>query len=335
MATTTTTLAEAILRLLVPAQRGQTEDCPLPVKAVPGVTTLLDVALYQANEGQLTATIVSGHALLATWLDVKKQAQTILQLLKNDAKASGDDAFVESLARQGLESAMDAIERLQTDRLAAAANLTDPYDSTAAAAASGSGGNHYYYHGNPSVLSGIGAQSVSDGVLNSKEETGRRRPLQRHKDCWESPRLHCPDYIWADDAYSACQRWIKGLDKHPLVEKSRNSSDGLGLDTMLTAASNKKSSSSSHHHHPSDQAAILPPETERQLRILVQLIEDDLPMRLYQFKQALDTDAVVTKRLYLVKCEYRAVRIYESYVFTIFLQSDLYTPSLMLFITFR
>ena len=45
--------------------------------------------------------------------------------------------------------------------------------------------------------------------------------------------------------------------------------------------------------------------TERQASVLVQLIQSDLGMRLYHFRQAMDADAVVTKRLHLVKCEYR------------------------------
>lgn len=40
--------------------------------------------------------------------------------------------------------------------------------------------------------------------------------------------------------------------------------------------------------------------------ILVQLVQNDLPLRLYQFRSAMEAEAVVTKRLYLVKCEYRA-----------------------------
>ena len=40
--------------------------------------------------------------------------------------------------------------------------------------------------------------------------------------------------------------------------------------------------------------------------ILVQLVQNDLPLRLYQFRSAMESEAVVTKRLYLVKCEYRA-----------------------------
>jgi len=39
---------------------------------------------------------------------------------------------------------------------------------------------------------------------------------------------------------------------------------------------------------------------------LVKLVQNDLPLRLYQFRSAMEAEAVVTKRLYLVKCEYRA-----------------------------
>jgi hypothetical protein len=35
------------------------------------------------------------------------------------------------------------------------------------------------------------------------------------------------------------------------------------------------------------------------------MIQDDIPLRLYQFKQAMEAEVVVTKRLYLVKSEYR------------------------------
>ena len=36
------------------------------------------------------------------------------------------------------------------------------------------------------------------------------------------------------------------------------------------------------------------------------LIQQDLPIRLHQFHEAVESNAVVLKRLYLVKCEYRA-----------------------------
>jgi hypothetical protein len=40
--------------------------------------------------------------------------------------------------------------------------------------------------------------------------------------------------------------------------------------------------------------------------LLLQLVQDDLPVRLYHFRAAMEAESVVTKRLYLVKCEYRA-----------------------------
>jgi hypothetical protein len=43
------------------------EGNPLQIQAVPGLVTLLDVALYQAVEGELTGTITLGHALLGKY----------------------------------------------------------------------------------------------------------------------------------------------------------------------------------------------------------------------------------------------------------------------------
>ncbi|KAL3939011.1 MAG: hypothetical protein SGBAC_006199 [Bacillariaceae sp.] len=82
---------------------------------------------------------------------------------------------------------MDAMERLSTDKLAQAANLSDPFESISATA-----GGHHHNHNN--LPSGIGIQGVSSGILESKDDIGRRFPTQKRQDCWESPRLHCPDY---------------------------------------------------------------------------------------------------------------------------------------------
>ena len=78
----TTAMLSSIISLLFPAKRGQTEDNPLPLKAVPGLTTLLDVALFRSVEGQLTGTIASSHSLLACWLDIKHEARIVLDLYK-------------------------------------------------------------------------------------------------------------------------------------------------------------------------------------------------------------------------------------------------------------
>jgi hypothetical protein len=56
---------------------------------------------------------------------------------------------------------------------------------------------------------------------------------------------------------------------------------------------------------PSSSSSNLMPNTELQAAILLQLVQDDVPVRLYQFRQAMEAEVVVTKRLYLVKSEYR------------------------------
>lgn len=312
----------SFFHLMFPPTPGQSEDHPLNVTAVPGLTTLLDTALFRSNEGQLTATICSSRALLACWLDVKHQSQTLLQGLANEGTLSTQAVLCEAFARQCLESSMDAIERLSTDKLAQSANLSDPYDSISSSLPGGGG---HYYGGSSSLLSGVGAQGIATGILESKEDTGRRQPIQRRKDCWESPRLYCPDYVWADDAYSACQRWIRSLSKHSWILRDIDTSLASTLNTTtsstITSSSSSANNSSSGGHnasHHSNNASgkqnynhfsnnrMLSVASDRQSCLLIKLVQDDLPMRLYHFRQAMDAEAVVTKRLYLVKCEFRA-----------------------------
>jgi hypothetical protein len=228
----------------------------------------LDVALYRSAEGQLTATTCSGHALLQSWLDLKHRAQLVLAELEHE------EGSAEGFARSCMEAAWDATERLCTDRLAQSANLSDPYDNTT------SGGSNH-------VLSGVGVQGIATGVLESKGETGRRFPSeQRRKDCWESSRLFCPDYVWADDVVLTCQRLLRNLTKHSFY------TDDVEGSTVLTSSSTTRS--------------LLTPCAERHVSVLLQLVRDDIPVRLHQFRLAVEADAVVSKRLYLVKCEYRA-----------------------------
>ena len=365
-------LLSSIVSFLFPARRGQTEENPLSLKAIPGLITLLDVALYRSVEGQLTGTIASSHSLLACWLDIKHQSQIILQLYKKNqhtASVDGETSPYESLAWQCLESACNAIERLSTDRLAAAANLSDAYESTKAAAVNnttqhGGHGHHVYsndlfYTAHGSSVTGVGLQGIRNGILESKDETGRREPsIQRRKDCWESPRLFCPDFVWADDVYLACRKWIRSLDKHPLVQISyymkhrddpsvvdpislitaprsqhgnnnMNTSKGSGSKSRTTNSRNNNNNSDHSQRQQQQQqqrrrrkqeqegkgrnsrylGAKGDPtyeELEGQIMSLVKLVQNDLPLRLYQFRSAMEAEAVVTKRLYLVKCEYRA-----------------------------
>eukprot|EP00980_Cylindrotheca_fusiformis_P000602 scaffold154_cov129-Cylindrotheca_fusiformis.AAC.19 len=278
-----------VVSFLFPPKPGQSEDRPIEIDVVPGLTTFLDVALFRANEAQLTATTCSSHALLACWLDVKHQSQQVLQtLMEHEENDSNARLACESLSRQCLESSMDAIERLSTDKLSQTANLSDPYESISATA--GAGGHHQ-------MLSGVGAQGIASGIMDSKSEIGRRYPLQKPLDCWESPRLHCPDYVWADDAYQACQRWIRNLTKHPFYLREN--------DAFVPIAGSQNHSHHSSHSNFSNNDP-LHPASERQASVLIQLIHEDLPMRLHHFRQAMHAEEVVTQRLYLVKCEYRA-----------------------------
>ena len=120
---------------------------------------------------------------------------------------------------------------------------------------------------------------------------GRRRWQQeqqqlRGKDCWESPRLFCPDYLWADDAAQLCQRLIRQLLKHPFVIERLEQNNSSTVD---------------------DGQNMLPsPRTEQEASLLMYIVTVDLPARCVQFRQSIEADSVVIKRLYLIKMEYRA-----------------------------
>lgn len=277
---------KSVVSFLFPPKLGESREHPIEIDALPGLITFLDVALFRANEGQLTATTCSSHALLACWLDIKHQSQILLQLLKEEKNDSNAKLECESFCRQCLETAMDAMERLSTDKLAQTANLSDPFESISATTVGG--------HTNHQGLSGIGVQGVSSGILESKEDIGRRFPTQKRQDCWESPRLHCPDYVWADDSYQACQRWLRNLCKHPFYLRDKDA-----FNPLTPNHGNNNHASQYGNNEP------LQPPSERQACILIQLVQEDLPLRLLQFKQAMSAEEVVTKRLYLVKCEYR------------------------------
>lgn len=233
------TILPRIASLVLPScEPGSSKENPIEILAIPGLMTLLDVALYRTVEGELAATICSSHMLLQTWLDVKRQAIIVLQELVTDTSASTTESF----ARACLEAACDAIERMSTDRLAQSANLSDPFES---------------------LESSSTTTSADDG-----NDTGRRLCMQRPRDCWETSRLQCIDYCWADDAANLCQRLLRHLHKHPFLSDNK----------LLT----------------------------REANLLTQLVLSDLPTRLLQFRTAMEAEAVVSKRLYLVKCEYRA-----------------------------
>jgi hypothetical protein len=128
-------------------------------------------------------------------------------------------------------------------------------------------------------------------LKNWRMETGRRTPVQNRRDCWESPRLLCPDYVWADESFTTCQRLIRSLSKHPFPQ---GDVDNLAPSVVSPSSTTGTASSA------------MGPSYERNAGLLLQLVQDDLPVRLYQFRCAMDAESVVTKRFYLFKCEYRA-----------------------------
>ncbi|CAB9530123.1 expressed unknown protein [Seminavis robusta] len=269
-------LNSVVTRLLPPAP-GQDAQHPLALEAVPGLVTVLDAALYRAVEGQLTATTCAGHALLSAWLDLKHQARLVLRELAQ-SEESPRRTMAESFCRLAIEACQDATERLSTDKLAQSANLSDPYTTTIAG-------------GSNTVLSGVGVHGIRSGVLDSQKETGRRFiSEQRPKDCWETSRLICPDYVWADDSYTSCQRLMRHLTRHAFYNDNNNHHD---VAQQLLYGTPK-------------QRVRLSALAEQYVAILLRVVQDSLPCRMAQFKAAAEADSVVSKRLYLVKCEYRA-----------------------------
>lgn len=163
---------------------------------------------------------------------------------------------------------------------------------------------------------------------------GRCYDTQSRLDCWESPRLYCPDYCWAEDMSGGCHRLLRTLSKHRFltlvsaahgwdryigygaggrrwgstttkdrqrrrVRKSGRSTTTTTINTTIvmhppTYASNDP------HAFPSLEAV-------HSLQYLVlDLLSSAIPCHLNQFRAAVESNAVVSKRLYLVKCEYRA-----------------------------
>lgn len=281
---TMATFLTSLLSFLKAPTPGDSEEHPMQVHAVPGLMTLLDVALFHTVEGQLTATLTTSHALLAAWLDLKKQAIVVLRELGNELDIGMRRSLMENFARACLESSQDAIERLTTDKLAQSANLSEPFEQSSSVSSSSVGN---------AVFSGIGSQSMQSSLQESARDTARRHPLsQRPRDCWESPRLYCPDTVWADDAAQTHQRLLRTLYKHPFC--------GDSVETSLVGSLDNTTAGTSSNRQP------LAPKTERQAALLLQLLQTDIPARLVQFRTAMEADSVVAKRLYLIKCEYRA-----------------------------
>jgi hypothetical protein len=129
-------------------------------------------------------------------------------------------------------------------------------------------------------------------------------------ECWESSRLYCPDYIWADEMYThGCKilRSILRLDFIQLVLQYNhhyNGEDGGGGTAVSKQAlfyiwnqmMGGESSSTT------DMFQVCFPLLSHVLTLVLQ----DIPQQLTPFKCAMEVNATILKRMYLIKNEYRA-----------------------------
>lgn len=310
---------------------GQSADCPLETMAVPGITSLLDIALFRSVEAELTGTIHASHSLLQAWLDIQKHARRVLRFAKqqkwwnpnsnNNNNSNNENSMIlliqlESFARSCYDASCDVLERMSTDRFAETANLADAFDTVA-------NNNHNNKSDARTPLADENSPQqqqqqdndwILSALLESSSDTGRRRlPVpQRPRDCWESARLFCPDYVWGDDVAAMCQKTVRHLLKHPFCSLAFttewiNASPSLD-DILATAIA--LVDTTLQYHPPATGTAVFSFLTNtlarEQATLLMQLVFVDVPTRLTLFKAALDAESVVSKRLYLVKTEYRA-----------------------------
>jgi hypothetical protein len=222
--------------------------------------------------------------------------------------------MMHDFACQCLSAAKEAIHRLSTDRLSESANLTlaDVISSTSL------GENNEQQQGKKEDAGTIeqvspGSDNQQIGSLNimTNAEIGRCYKSQPRSSCWESSRLYCPDYSWADDCITSCQRLLRNLSKHKFMTSIGGGGGGAhGWNRYTPNYSTMEPSP--HIIHPPTFASRTPhpfPSLEaiHALKYLVSdLLSTAIPSHLNQFRAAVETNAVVSKRLYLVKCEYRA-----------------------------
>ena len=385
------------------------QEEPFDVIAVPGLTTLFDVALYNTYEGQLTATVTSGHNLLHTLIDIKHQAIKILNLLQkyhdmdemnkinlfhrhnnhNGIHAKTQPNYpmlhntvtttryhaLEVLARTCVDVACDTIQRLTTDRCADTANLSwsaadaavhydnntnMPNDTNRNSnnnnnikggknnSSSNNNNNNTIGSNNAGTSSNNNNNNTSasmsamvTSLLESANDTGRRfgshvtttsmgasgggggssggnnasTVVYRSTDCWESPRLVCPDYIWADDAANHAQRIVRLLLKNHYVvsnldmNQPNNSNNNSANLTAISSSNSDELMDDDTFYTNGPFITFLPvinTKIEQEASVLLLAVTRDLPSRLVQFRASIEADAIVMKRLYLVKLEYRA-----------------------------
>ena len=246
---------------------------------------------------------------------------------------------LQDFATQCYLAANEAITKLTTDRLSESANLSlvDSLNGGLDGGESGIGVSNndgtFPSSSSQQSPSPMGSASPAGTSLSSTSGSGssfvtptdagigRCYNSQPRRDTWESPRLYCPDFHWADEAIGGCLRLLKTLSKHRFV--SLVNTHGLERYTNINVRSNKDI--------PEEMGCVLTPPTEAEnyphvfpsleavhsLQYLIsELLPNTIPNALNQFRAAVESNAVVSKRLYLVKCEYRAPMraLWESYM---------------------
>lgn len=273
-------------------------ECSYELVAVPGLTSILDNELYRAFEYELVQTVASSHNLMKSWLDVKRQAIKVLNsLVREGHEQTSRLALMDSFARSCLDVSSAAIEKLSTDEFASSANLSDPFRHANDSFNSPSG---------PSNFTWTDSESLAMVINESALDTGRRIPLrQRAKDCWESPRLFCPDYVNFDDAASHCQRMLRQLLLHGFVNSVTNPGQ-LTQQPEISTAGLGGIVGFSFLNGAIPVASGISSETEHLCFVLLQTLCHDIPMRIIQFRASIEANSEVLKQLYLLKSDYRA-----------------------------
>lgn len=130
-------LFSLITSVLSPSSNLEDVGQVLETKAVPGLMTVLDIALQQTVEYELTGTLTTSHAVLAAVLQVKRQAKIVIDLIRQEgllhplqsSTIQSNKVVVESFARACIDAGCDILQVLSTDKLAGTANLSDPYEN--------------------------------------------------------------------------------------------------------------------------------------------------------------------------------------------------------------
>ena len=336
---------------------GETAASPLELEACPGITSLLDIALFRTVQAELTGTLSTSHGLLLTWLEIQRQAQRVLQTLRkkhhthnttkgvlskttsnnhhhhhhhhsNNSDWSTRQSQMESFAKACFEASCDMIECMATDRFAQTGNLSDPFPLSSSVSSSFEGHSSQQQSQTHNPHDNINTNSMNDEtaafwahhVQASAMDTGRRlMPLrQRPRDCWESPRLFCPDFVWGEHVITLGLERLRQLVKHSYCAASLFHNNHNNKTTTTSSSSSSSSSSPlGVSSFPSDEASmqditahgvslVSSVLAHEESHTLVRLVLVEAPQRLIQFQAALHAESVVSKRLYLIKSEYRA-----------------------------